>query len=409
MKRAHLLFSCLVLAACGPATQPVLTVTSQATATVISTTVSTSTHTALPPTLTPTVVPAPRVPWLFRGASAGVPTWDLTESGPSRSDLTAAIRRMKADGVTWYELGTTWFMDNLHSTEIQPIYQQELLDPSIGGWVLPTLTDQRLEEIIGIFHENGISVFLRPNLLANARDNWRGAARPTSWDAWFLSYTGFITHYALLAERNHVDLFSIGLELNSSVDHTDNWNAVIAAVRAVYSGSISYDCGGVLYNGDEATYSTKAFSSQWEAVSIGDFAFGLDYIGIDWYPQLTRNPDAPVDELAVNAQAIADEFLKPVFEKYQKPIYFAEIDYSSMDRTTLNPLRYRTGGVVDEGEQASAFEAIFRTFQDEPWFAGMFPAGFYLTVFKDQEGTTNSLWYKEAASVFKYWYTGVNQ
>jgi len=407
MKGFYLLLSACLLVACGLSTQPTPTLlptpvrstTPPATATVIPT---------LTPILAPTATPTPRVPWLFRGGSAGVPTWGLTELEPSRSDIMATIRRMKVDGVDWYELGTTWFMANIRSTEIQPLYTQELLDSSIKSWVLPTISDQRLEEAIGIFHENGVSVFLRPNLLINAEDNWRGAASPTDWDAWFRSYTTFIAHYAALAERTHAELFSIGFELNSSVGHTDNWNAVISAVRAVYSGPISYDCGGVLYNGDEATYSTQTFSSQWQAASIGDFAFGLDYIGVDWYPQLTRIPDASVDELSANAQRIADKFLKPVYEKYQKPIFFAEIDYSSTHRTTINPLVYRSGGPVDEGEQASAFEAVFRTFQDEPWFAGMFPAGFYLTVFKDQEGTINSLWYKDAEKVFEFWYAGVN-
>ena len=383
---------------------PVLTATPVPTST--SSPATTRTETPIPsPTATPT--PAPRVDWVFRGGSAGVPTWDLTENGPGRSDLIAAIDRMKADGLTWYELGTTWFMNSSSSTEIHPIYDSNLFDSGIGGHVLPTISDQRLEEVITIMHENEMQVFLRPNLLINAQRSWRGDVRPTSWDDWFSSYTDFITHYADLAERNQVELFSIGFELNSSVPYVENWNSVIASVRSEFGGPITYDAGGLLFHGNESDYSTQIFSSKWEPVRIGEFAENLDYIGIDWYPQLTNTPDASAEDMAQNVQRIVDQFLVPLWEKYEKPIFFAEIDYSSMDRTSINPLRYRSGGPVDELEQAAAFEAIFLALEDEPWFAGMFPAGFYLTVFQDSIGTSNSLWYKDAEEVFRYWFAGL--
>jgi hypothetical protein len=183
---------------------------------------------------------------------------------------------------------------------------------------------------------------------------------------------------------------------------------VIASVRESFSGSITYDAGGLLYHGDEAAYTTESFDANWEPPSIGGFAAGLDYIGVDWYPQLTTQADAPMAEMATNAQRMADQFLVPLWQTYQKPILFAEIDYLSMDRTAVNPLKYRYGGPVDQNEQAAAWEAIFVTFADEPWFAGMFPAGFYLTVFQDSTGTTNSLWHKEAEEVFRYWYAGLD-
>lgn len=313
---------------------------------------------------------------------------------------------MKADGVNWYELGTSWFMDAADSTEIGPIYDGADLHPELEHRILPTVSDAPLEEVIQLLHDGGLMVFLRPGIEINEPGVWRGWIEPADWDLWFASYSGFMSHYAALAERTEVELFSVGFELNSSVDQTQGWQSVISSVRDAYSGPITYDAGGVLYDGDESAYTTDIFSSEWESASIGAFAANVDYIGIDWYPQIAAESDSTTEEMALNAQRIADEFLVPLVEEYGKPLLFAEIDYSSVDRTAVNPLRYRGDGPIDEGEQAAAFEAIFRTFGDEPWFAGMFPAGFYLGVFEDEVGTTNSLWYKEAEDVFRHWYGG---
>jgi hypothetical protein len=325
---------------------------------------------------------------------------------PSLKDAQSAIERMLANGVDWFELGTSWFMESSSSDDISPVYDEAMLDTNLESRILPTLRDERLEEIIRLFHENGIKLFLRPGIEINVPNSWRGTIHPASWDAWFNSYVQFVTHYARVASRTEVELLSIGFELNSSVRHTESWNSVIGEVRKAYSGPISYDCGGLLYHGTESEYSTEKLGSAWEPVSIGDFLADVDYIGIDWYPRLTNNPNATVKEMAANAQRLADAFLRPVAERYNEPIFFAEIDYSSVDRTAINPLYYRSGGGADELEQANAFEAIFQTFQDESWFAGMFPTGFYLTVFRDQIGTTNSLWYKQAEETFRRWYVG---
>jgi hypothetical protein len=110
--------------------------------------------------------------------------------------------------------------------------------------------------------------------------------------------------------------------------------------------------------------------------------------------------------MAANAERLADAFLLPLARKYNRPVFFAEIDYSSVNGTALGPLHYRGDGPVDELEQANAFEAVFQTFQDESWFAGMFPTGFYLIVFRDQIGTTNSLRQKQAEEIFRKWYVG---
>lgn len=335
------------------------------------------------------------VAWPFKGASAGVPTWALTETAPSNTDIEAAIARMRASGVTWFQIGVSWSMAAPSATVIQPMTAGNGLH-----WVMPTISDQRLEQIIALFRQRGMKVFLRPGVEV-ADGSWRGAIAPGDWSAWFASYTAFLSHYAALAQRTGVEMLSVGYELNSSVDRTSAWKALIGTVRTLYAGSISYDTGGVLYHGSR--YDTASFDTQWEAASAGDFLTDVDLIGVDWYPQIASTSSSGADEMTTNVGRIADRFLEPLHARFQKPIFFAEIDYPSVDGAAMNPLANRSG-VPDPGEQATAFEAVLRVFSSRRWFVGMFPAGMYLNVVKDNLGTTNSVWFKQAELVLQRWY-----
>lgn len=363
------------------------------------------TNTSFP--ATPTPIPptqVPRLDWKYRGGSAGVPSWDLREYSPSRSDIIEAIERMKSNGLNAYQLSTPWFMPNGNSVEIGPIFSETDLHPGLPNNVLPTVSDYRISALINILHQQDLKVFLRPDIEVNDGRTWRGEISPSDWNDWFQGYEHFIIHYAEIAEDNNVELLSIGFELNSSVHHVEEWNDLIAEVRSVYSGEIVYGAGGLLYHGLESAYTTQKFGPSWQPPVIGEFLHETDYVGVDWYPQIAADREASTEQIQQNVQAIVDHFLQPVAQEFDKPVIFSEIDYSSIDKTTIDPLTYRSGGPIDVTEQARAYDAVFQALHDESWFSGMFPAGFYLTVFRDSAGTTNSIWYKPAEEVFRYWY-----
>ena len=262
-----------------------------------------------------------------------------------------------------------------------------------------------------------MSVFLRPGLEVEAGDgwNWRGNIRPSEWSTFFASYSDFIVHYATIAEETGVEMLSIGFEMDSSLGYVDEWNELIAQVRSGYSGPISYDCAGLWYKPldgsrleSDPTFNTEEFSEAWTPVTAGDFLYNVDYIGVDWYPRVASTNNPTIQELERNIQNIWDRLVEDRLAIYGKPIFFAEIDYSSTDGTTIDPLTFRGANAahpVDEQEQADAYEALFRALQDEPSFLGMFPAGFYLTVFTDNGGF-NNIYQKPVEEVFRYWYAG---
>ena len=75
---------------------------------------------------------------------------------------------------------------------------------------------------------------------------------------------------ARLAEAHHAAIFCVGLEFTHAQKFADRWLKIIAAVRAVYYGKLTY---GANWN----EYDTVKF---WDA---------LDYLGVLAYFPLTQS------------------------------------------------------------------------------------------------------------------------
>ena len=51
---------------------------------------------------------------------------------------------------------------------------------------------------------------------------------------------------------------------------------------------------------------------------------------------------------------------------------FLEIGYRAIAGAAVEPWNFTVQHPEDAGEQAKAYEALFSTFWDQPWFAGLF-------------------------------------
>ena len=95
----------------------------------------------------------------------------------------------------------------------------------------------------------GLKVILKA--MVNCRDGyWRAYIRffdspvPTEprWEDWFASWEDHVCRVAAMAEENHADLFCTGCEMVGT-DHRDvEWRHLIARVRTIYHGPITYNC-----------------------------------------------------------------------------------------------------------------------------------------------------------------------
>jgi hypothetical protein len=220
------------------------------------------------------------------------------------------------------------------------------------------------------------------------------------WDAWWNDYTNYIVHYAKIAEEKQVPVLCLGCEMNSTEEFEGKWRALIAKVREVYHGQITYDVN----HGNE------------EKVKWLD---ALDFISISaYYPipgpdgQLIETPTdktTSVEEIRA-ALAPVKEHLAKVSAKWGKPILFIEAGVTAVRGCARTPwvhIDERADWPIDEQEQANFYQANFETFWDEPWFMGWCWWDWPARLYDDAEaGSDRSfcVYGKKAEGVMREWY-----
>ena len=111
---------------------------------------------------------------------------------------------------------------------------------------------------------------------------WRGEINfvtPEEWNTFFNEYETWIVQMAALAEAEHAEVFCVGLEYSYAQKYEERWRKIIAAVRSVYHGKVTYG----------ANWNEYAEVKFWDA---------LDYIGVLAYFPLTKTADPGASEIA---------------------------------------------------------------------------------------------------------------
>lgn len=200
-------------------------------------------------------------------------------------------------------------------------------------------------------------MFVDPDTL-----NWRANINPTDKPAWFRNYTEILLKYGRFAQSNGVEMFILGTEMasltmaNRDSRHTGFWKDMIRAVRAVYSGKLTYGAN----HGDP--YPEKDQIGFWE---------DLDYIGISAYFQLSTKSFPSLEELKNNWAGIDSREILPLAQRYNKPIIFTEIGYRATDRNFISPGDYNIDGNYNEDTQALGYESTFQYFANSGHVKGI--------------------------------------
>ncbi|HVU13510.1 MAG TPA: hypothetical protein VHD90_19660 [Phototrophicaceae bacterium] len=276
------------------------------------------------------------------------------------SDQTLA-QIVAPSSANWVAVIVTCYQQNDSTTEISCAHA--------------SASDDDLRHVITQAHSLGLKVMLKPHVdpldmpnSSNGRFNINFGSDETAWTAWFASYTRFITHYAALAQELHAEYFTVGTELGDTVTHADQWRSVIRAVRAVYSGPLTYAA---------LTYVEPLEISWWDQ---------LDAIGIDAYfaVTLTKNPTPAQMELGWSPTVA---FLGEIAQHWNKPIILTEVGYMSVDGTNILPGDWSLDGATDPQEQADSYQALFEAFGGQSWWRGVF--WWALSTDPDQGGLTD--------------------
>jgi hypothetical protein len=198
-----------------------------------------------------------------------------------------------------------------------PGYQEHAASESFKVDKAVTPSKEQWREIFQMAHQNGLRVMLMPIiLLSNPRGTeWRGVINPPSWDDWFEQYTKFIVYFAQIAAENHVEVLSVGSELVSTERYTDRWRKVIAEVRKVYPGKLTY-------------------SANWDHYKVVEYWDQLDLIGMTSYYKLSSSPN-PTLKTLMDEWAPIKRGILHWQKQIGKPLLFTEVGWCSQEGASI--------------------------------------------------------------------------
>ncbi len=251
-------------------------------------------------------------------------------------------------GATWVSLtpfGRTW---DLRPTGIDLTFEAPFEENR--GAVLAAVRQA---------HARGLRVFLVPHLWVET-GGWRALIDPgddAGWARWAAAYRAFLLTWADVAREGEVDLFSVGVELRSWVTtpRAASMFPIIAAVRAVYPGPLTY-------------------SANWDDVEDTLIFGALNLIGINAFYPLADHEGATRAELMAGGRRVAAR-IAGLAREMERPVVLTEIGYTTRVDPAVRPWEWPDGMEnvhVDEAAQAEAYRALLAPFLDARWCAGFF-------------------------------------
>lgn len=225
-----------------------------------------------------------------------------------------------------------------------------------GQWWGETLEGMRYS--IQSAHQNGMQVLLKPHIWISGV-GWAGEYTLTNesdWEIWEDTYRDYIMIFAEMAQEEGVAMFCIGTELKKIVtDRPGLFGRLVDSVRTVYEGDITY-------------------AANWDNYENVDFWNKLDLIGIDAYFPLTDDSVPDVSTIEAAWAPIKTQ-LHALSNAENLPICFTEWGYHSVAQAAWRNWELEAdlnNQTVSMQAQVNAYQALFNTFWDEPWFAGGF-------------------------------------
>lgn len=297
------------------------------------------------------------------------------------------------------------------------LHYEDSMDSTVerkySGVQIPTFTDEFLRKMIRAFHQYGICVYMtlafeafeayeaahpaHRGILGEPELLWEDPnIQPEFWPwaiehpdherfvaEFWQTYTEQAVHFAQLAEEEGIALYSLGTETEGlfrtrpsrywTNDFREELRAMVAAVREVYSGALTYDQIYHVFTIPALDYKSGS-EHLWEDL-------GLDVIGISAYFELSDDPPAAVlsvESLEERWEEIVQEHLIPLQASNPgKPIYFTEFGYvdslgapyvAKSDEFTCRAFSDQDGNGLDDGEemQANIYQAFFNVMDRHP-------------------------------------------
>ncbi len=174
----------------------------------------------------------------------------------------------------------------------------------------------------------GLKVMLKPHIGHwGSKFDWRGSIKfkqERSWRRFFQHYLDWIVIQARMAQAGGAQIFSVGVEYRQTLHRDKDWRRIIAAVRKVYKGKITY-------------------SANWDSFPKVKFWDALDYIGIQAYFPISKKKDPSTKELRRGWSKWLSQICK-FSAKFNKPVIFTELGYNWASHAAARPWDHSQGG-----------------------------------------------------------------
>ena len=239
--------------------------------------------------------------------------------------------------------------------------------------------------------EANISVLMKPQVYLPG--SWPGDLQfetEADWTAWETAYRDYLMQHVALATEFGVPILCIGTEFKiSAVERETFWRTLIADIRSQYPGRLTY-------------------AANWDHYQNIPFWDALDYIGIDAYFPLSEDPDPTLAQLVEAWQQPVQE-VRAFQKKTDRPVIFTEFGYLSVagaaGKTWELESKVRSLD-IDETEQATALDALFTVWSQEPYWKGGFLWKWFPNMrghegYRARDYTPQG---KEAMTVLRRWY-----
>jgi len=289
------------------------------------------------------------------------------------------IREMKAVGAD-------------HIAIVVPYYIKTDKDYTIYKHPRFTVPMHTLERTIDDAKKEGLKIFLFPILRVEDKSNggWRGSLAPSNVEAFFKNYTEFILKFAKLAEEKDAAILAVGSELNTMdvKAHTHRWKKIIAAVKQVYKGKLTY-------------------SANWDHYEEVKFWSDLDFAGVTGYFELSEKEKAPKEDPPLEKLIESWRYYYMKLIRWQftvkRPLILTEVGYLSQKGTAARPWNEGADEDLDLEIQRRCYEAFIRVWAGEKRLAGAYFWNWFGWGGKDSKEYTPRN--KPAAREISKWYS----
>ncbi len=240
---------------------------------------------------------------------------------------------------------------------------------------------------------------------------WGQSKQSTAWwNSWYEKYQRFILHNAdlgqimavpsiILGDPSVIPSMSGGIlpdgnQSSAPADADDRWRQLVTDVRSRYSGGI---IGVTIIN------SNKEYIPAW--------LDSVDAVYVLFSPSLEGNENSSVAEIRGQVDKLLNEKVKPIADKYQKPVFLGISVPSSSQAfdgyAYSKPYRISSpdevaGSGANLQVQSSVYNAVILSAASTSWITGFFSRGYYPYV--SMQDASSSIYKKPAADVLWFWY-----